>query len=486
MKKIKSYFWNILTPIIIVAGTILVILFSKGWRIDIKEKAVVNTGILDIISDPKGATLFLDGKNKGKTPIVIDSLPSGKYKAELRKDNYSSWQKEVEIAEGNVLKIETNLFDENTKLSQSSDIVLEKIIFSESGGEALLVSLRNGNQGIWKVKLDPSVLFLKKSLTKIANLYEPGFYDLLKSDYDINISPNFTKAIITIRESDDSPKRSFLFNLLSLESEFKEVSEFLITTDIKWSKNDKYVLFGTDSSLYSLNTETFEKSIITERNFENLWTLSYDKIYFAYFDPINNSNSIFSANFDGTKREKIIIDDFSINETSLIWINSEYETLLMNDKAAIYKFDLKSKEIQKIFDDSNVTFVNISPNQRYLLFKQNDENNFFTYDFEYSKLSDPFDIPTKNLIWTPNSLKLFYRYTNQEGINILGSVDPDGSNEYELLKLEDYGGLLEKEFGFSSDSRKVYLPLLSNYVEEQNSTNNEKLEEVILFEIGLR
>lgn len=487
MKKIKRNLLNVLPTLIIIIGTILVILFSKGWRIDIKEKTVVNTGILDISSNPKGATLLLDDKVKGLTPVVVDSLPPRKYKVELRKENYSSWQKEVEIAEGTVLKIETNLFEENTKVIQTSDIPLEKIYFSQNGSEALIVSLRNGQQGIWKTQLDPIRLLFKKTPTKVANLYEPKLYDLLTSFYNFNISPNFSKAILCVKQENGSnSNRCFLLDLESSESNITEISEYITDINFAWSQDDKY-LFGNNQSFFSFNIETFQKSILSERNYKNLWTISNDKIFYAYHDPINDSYKIISANFNGTKREQLNLDKFQIENLSLIQANTEYNFLLIADDKATYIFDLNSKEITKIFDHK-IIIVNTSLNQRYLILKQEDENNYYTFDFEYSSLSDSFNLPVENPIWTPDSLKIFYRFTNQDNKNILGSMDPDGTNSHELLALENYTGQLNTEFGFSSDSRKVYIPLLSsyNYINKQDSEDFEKFEEIVLFEIELR
>lgn len=67
-------------------------------------------GSLDIISDPKGAAIWVDGKDIGKTtPYVIPKLLIGTHKIELKKQDYQVYTKSVEIRELEVGKIDAKL-----------------------------------------------------------------------------------------------------------------------------------------------------------------------------------------------------------------------------------------------------------------------------------------------------------------------------------------------------------------------------------------
>lgn len=71
--------------------------------------------VLKITSDPPGATIYLDGKNTGKTtPYIFKNITLGNHRIQLRKPNFRNETKEVEITAGeNTLEFsmaETSLY----------------------------------------------------------------------------------------------------------------------------------------------------------------------------------------------------------------------------------------------------------------------------------------------------------------------------------------------------------------------------------------
>ena len=47
-----------------------------------------SAGALSIITEPAGATAYVDGKIQGPTPLVVDGLPAGDHRIKLIKDGY--------------------------------------------------------------------------------------------------------------------------------------------------------------------------------------------------------------------------------------------------------------------------------------------------------------------------------------------------------------------------------------------------------------
>jgi hypothetical protein len=66
-------------------------------------------GSLDLISDPFDATIKIDGKEYGKTPITVENLLIGTYSIEIEKMGYVTFKKEVEIKENQSHEIKTTL-----------------------------------------------------------------------------------------------------------------------------------------------------------------------------------------------------------------------------------------------------------------------------------------------------------------------------------------------------------------------------------------
>lgn len=66
-------------------------------------------GSLDLQSSPSGASVYLDGESKGKTPLTINDLDTGTYKLLLKKDGYVDWTRAVTIKSGTTASYSANL-----------------------------------------------------------------------------------------------------------------------------------------------------------------------------------------------------------------------------------------------------------------------------------------------------------------------------------------------------------------------------------------
>jgi len=87
------------------------VLYSQGYRIDFNPPAggikISRTGGLFLKVVPKQAEVFLDGKLSKKTDfffgsVFIENLLPQKYKVEVKKEGYHSWEKTLEVKEKEV------------------------------------------------------------------------------------------------------------------------------------------------------------------------------------------------------------------------------------------------------------------------------------------------------------------------------------------------------------------------------------------------
>ena len=65
------------------------------------EEAAAEPATLDIVSQPVGAQVFIDGEERGVTPLTIDFEDATEVLLELRKRGYRSLEERVNV-EGNV------------------------------------------------------------------------------------------------------------------------------------------------------------------------------------------------------------------------------------------------------------------------------------------------------------------------------------------------------------------------------------------------
>jgi len=81
-----------------------ILLYAQGYGFDWQKKTVIQTGALYIKSQPKNATVLIDGKIIEKTPCLIKHLKPNQYTITVKLNDYHSWQK--------TLKIDSNLVTE--------------------------------------------------------------------------------------------------------------------------------------------------------------------------------------------------------------------------------------------------------------------------------------------------------------------------------------------------------------------------------------
>lgn len=80
----------------------LIIFYSQGYRFDIETKKFFQTGAFSFKVLPRGALIFINGKQVEKTDFLfgtayIDNLLPKRYDIEIKKEGYLSWKKTLEI-----------------------------------------------------------------------------------------------------------------------------------------------------------------------------------------------------------------------------------------------------------------------------------------------------------------------------------------------------------------------------------------------------
>ncbi len=91
------YFWQILTGqlgvgLIIAVAAFGIIYFAQGYRFNIKSFKIIKTGLVNVISSPRDASVYIDGKLKSsKTPYYLN-LPAGYHSVEIKKNGFVDWQ----------------------------------------------------------------------------------------------------------------------------------------------------------------------------------------------------------------------------------------------------------------------------------------------------------------------------------------------------------------------------------------------------------
>lgn len=325
----------------------IVVLYTAGYRYNFLINKVVKTGVLSISSYPKGADIYIDNKLQSKrTPLVIDNLVPGKHIVKITKDNYTTWQKNLEvISNKTVFASNVVLFlNERTKKIDQWETLTSKL---NSKGDVVYVKQNEKMIELW-VKL----------LDKPEKL-------ILRNTYDIQQIPH-----------------------------------------IQWSPNGKYVFLYIENQKTAtiiqtktneINEVPFDKQtkFVWDLNSENFYTIKNKKI--SIHNPLNNETTLlnFSAENLISYKDSFIGIQSSNNHTAVSIIDTDgFSSIITYLDIGDYSFIDSPDQFIMLRNNSTNKIMLIDPNNINdpLYFTA----NAITWDWNYDKskllFSDGLDI----------------------------------------------------------------------------------------------
>ncbi len=117
-------------------GAILLLVFAwlgGSTPVDGRENEAA-AGALSVVTEPAGATVYVDGKVHGPTPLVIDGLPSGDHRVKLIKDGYLENSRVLSLEADRAASLEVTLTPSNER---------------NAGTVEAQISSGGGGGGIW-------------------------------------------------------------------------------------------------------------------------------------------------------------------------------------------------------------------------------------------------------------------------------------------------------------------------------------------------
>ena len=106
-------------PVLVVAALIAVFVIIKGGRISPGE----SFSSISIMTNPKGATVYLDGKEIGLSPLVCDSVSPGVHLVEVKREGYIPFLETLKIHPDSTLSMDVALNKEGKPIPE---IVVKK------------------------------------------------------------------------------------------------------------------------------------------------------------------------------------------------------------------------------------------------------------------------------------------------------------------------------------------------------------------------
>ncbi|OIP97387.1 hypothetical protein COT69_00085 [candidate division WWE3 bacterium CG09_land_8_20_14_0_10_39_24] len=159
--KIKPLITVFLTMFGLSLLTVLVMLYSEGWRFNAKGKVLQKTGMLAIRSTPEGAKVYLNGKIATATNDTIPSLTPGTYEIKVEKEGFEVWTKSVEIFPELVTDITAVLVSQSPRIEPLTNTGISLFSLSSSLDKLAYIPINTEKKGIWVLPLSgaPITLF---------------------------------------------------------------------------------------------------------------------------------------------------------------------------------------------------------------------------------------------------------------------------------------------------------------------------------------
>ena len=108
---------------------------------------------LSVDSTPQGATVYLNDKNMGVTPIVINDLDAGDYDLKLTMDGYAPYEEQITVNKGEEVDKNITLEKASTVLSIDSKPTGAEIFINGKGSGKTPFKQINIKPGTYKIKI---------------------------------------------------------------------------------------------------------------------------------------------------------------------------------------------------------------------------------------------------------------------------------------------------------------------------------------------
>lgn len=254
---------------------VAVISYSRGYRFDFKKKSMTSTGILSFSSYPNAAKVYINNELRGVTNLNQPLIP-GRYHVEVKKDGYTSWNKDIILKGELVMTIDALLFPLNPSLSPQTNLGIVKAVPIDQTGKVILFSQTENPE--------KDGLYLFDSSFKPLSIFPPLKLILLKKNLDtygsfdfkntrVFFSPDYKEAIFEFEETTSKSELNTSNNinnttqsfLLALDEENKSLFDVTSSKETlleAWQKetdnNNQKILEAFPKTISKIASESFK------------------------------------------------------------------------------------------------------------------------------------------------------------------------------------------------------------------------------------
>lgn len=432
----KIIFWAFLGAFFISAP--LVVLYTAGYRLNFTHLSLVKTGLLSITTIPKGATVYLNEKNRATTPTILENIMPGIHKIRLEKNGYLTWEKNLEIKEQ-----ETTFAPKVILFSDEKTILEEKqnfftAIFDPSGYQLAYVLGEQGWWEIWNKNLnnDEKKLLWRLPQNQVDNL--KLFWSANGKNLLIEETKNQTVAweIVGV----EGTSRFVIADILKKETAFNQLMEAVV-----WDPfDDDTVYTQTSEATWLMNLSANKNGKLLEEK-----TVVWQRGELLLFlHPTKDDMELTRREKDGTKQvvAKIALSDYKFlpaPPTLVLLKDKKRDKIILADDRGIDK---------PIYLEAEAFMASWNPNNKnQLLYASDFELHIYDAEKQSDELLTRVSAPITQALWHPSGSDVLF----SDGKN-LSAIELDkrgaGRQVFPLANLDSI-----KLFSLTSDWKTIFL-----------------------------
>lgn len=406
----------------------IVVLYTSGYRYNFSKNKIEKTGILVIASEPKGAQVFINGKNvEDGTPARIKNMMPGDYAVKVEKDGFYSWEK--------VLTIRSKL------TTFAEDIALFK--------KTLPMQIISGNIKYFSVSHDgDKIAYFEKGTVKILDISSKSTKELYKNSSEvarIDWSENDEKILVTERLFPN-------FKIIGIEDDKPFLPKTLgyNFTEIIFDSGSANTAFGfvpTGAQTgVAHQIDLKEKKIKASIAIGNSFIAEGDTIYTT--ELIRKNKYLFKRSFkDVGLKEQITL--LPVGDYKFLEFKNDLIIALHKERGELIYINLKNSDENTILE-SDVKTAIFNKDQSQLMIKKDFE--ILTYDFAAKQkyLITRYSKEIKKTMWHPYGAYLFFNI--DKAIEVIELDNRGGSrSQISLAQFDEI-----RDFAVSSNGEAAY------------------------------
>lgn len=407
----------------------LAVLYSQGYRFDFENKALSQTGGIFIKAEPRQAEIYLNDQLVKRTDFffgsaLIENLLPKKYKIEVKKPGYLSWEKNLEVREKEVTEAkEIFLFPENlnfTILTKGAESFWfspdgKKVILFEEDKPSSLSSLSKESSELekdkegWALKLYDLEKNIKSHLINEVDIYSKG------------------ANLLNLEFSEDS--REIYLKIGKKEQE----KSFVLRLD-----RAPPLLTEKDSTSSPPDIDSSPENIIASCEVNN-------DLYY-----LDNSGNLFE------NKQKLTEKVFPVQAETEYILEVFQKFIFLGEGQLLYLFSPDSKSFEKFFEET--TDLKISPDDKKLVFFSSSEIWVLFLTDEGNKkagkklflvrLSEKID----DVFWLNSDYLIF---NSGDSLKIIEIDERDKVQTWDFATPSNFGA--EAEIYFNGNDKKIYI-----------------------------